>query len=153
MIPQDIESYVHRIGRTGRANREGVAYTLVTAREYRTLKHIEAVTKGKIKRREIPSVDDIFLTKYKNILSRVKTTLEKDNYKRFVPLAAELDEEFNLVDVAAALMDIIYSKEVSYDYDSNIIDNSPSYVRLFISVGRMDRIDKTLLKFFNSVFM
>lgn len=150
-LPQDIESYVHRIGRTGRANREGIAYTLVTAREYRTLKQIEAVTKGRIKRREIPSVDDIFLTKYKNILSKVKATLEKDNYKRFVPLAAELDEEFNLVDVAAALMDIIYSKEVSFDYDNNTMDSSPSYIRLFISVGRMDRIDpKTLLKFFNS---
>ena len=150
-LPQDIESYVHRIGRTGRANREGTAYTLVTAREYRTLKQIEAVTKGRIKRREIPTVDDIFLSKYKNILSRVKTTLEKDNYKRFVPLAAELDEEYNLVDVAAALMDIIYSKEVSYDYDSNSIDTSPSFLRLFISVGRMDRVDpRTLLRFFNN---
>lgn len=150
-LPQDIESYVHRIGRTGRANREGTAYTLVTAREYRTLKQIEKVTKGKIKRREIPTVDDIFLSKYKNMLSRVKSTLEKDTYKKFVPLAAELDEEFNLVDVAAALMDMIYSKEVSFDYEDNHIDSAPSFIRLFISVGRMDRVDpKLLLKFFNS---
>ena len=53
-LPQDTESYVHRIGRTGRANKEGIAYTLVTAREYMTLKQIEKVTKSKIKRKEIP---------------------------------------------------------------------------------------------------
>ena len=150
-LPQDIESYVHRIGRTGRANREGIAYTLVTAREYRTLKQIERVTKGKIKRREIPTIDDIFLTKYKGMLARVKSTLEGDEYKRFVPLAAELDEEFNLVDVAAALMNIVYSKEVSYDYIDNSLDSTPSFVRLFVNIGRMDRVDpKGLLQFFNS---
>lgn len=149
-LPQDIESYVHRIGRTGRANREGVAFTLVTAREYRTLKQIEKVTKSKIKRREIPTIDEIFLSKYKNMLSRVKASLEKEDYKKFVPLAAELDEEFNLVDVAAALMDIIYSKEVSFEYTENNIEATPSHIRLFFSVGRMDRVEpKMLLRFLN----
>ena len=40
-LPQDTESYVHRIGRTGRANKEGIAYTLVTSKEYPLLKQIE----------------------------------------------------------------------------------------------------------------
>ncbi|NRU21815.1 ATP-dependent RNA helicase DeaD [Clostridium beijerinckii] len=69
-LPQDVESYVHRIGRTGRANRKGVAYTLVTAREYMSLKHIEKVTKSKIRRREIPTVDEIFVSKYKICFQR-----------------------------------------------------------------------------------
>lgn len=149
-MPQDTESYVHRIGRTGRANREGIAYTIVTPREYQALKQIEKVTKGKIKRREIPTIDDIFLTKYKSILARVKATLEEEEYKRFVPLAAELDEEFNLVDVAAALMNMMYSKEVSYDYTESDLDSTPNFIRLFINLGRMDKIDpKMLLQFFN----
>ncbi|MDP4090920.1 MAG: DEAD/DEAH box helicase [Bacillota bacterium] len=149
-MPQDTESYVHRIGRTGRANKEGIAYTLVTAREYRTLKMIEKTTKGRIKRREIPTIDDIFLTKYKNMLARVKSTLEGEEYKRFVPLAEELDEEFNLVDVAAALMNMVYSKEVSYEYSDNDLDTAPSFIRLFVNLGRMDRVDpKVLLQFLN----
>lgn len=148
-LPQDIESYVHRIGRTGRANREGIAYTLVTAREYMTLKQIEKVTKSKIKRKEIPSIDDIFHSKYKNILNRVKETLEQEDYKKFVPLAAELDEEFNLVDVAAALMNIVYGKEISFDYTEDRIGGESSYVRLFLTVGRMDRVNpKEMLRFF-----
>ncbi len=149
-LPQDTESYVHRIGRTGRANKEGIAYTLVTAREYMTLKQIEKVTKSKIKRKEIPSIDDIFHSKYKNILNRVKETLDQDDYKKFVPLAAELDEEFNLVDVAAALMNIVYGKEISFDYTEDRIGGESSYVRLFLTVGRMDRVNpKEMLRFFS----
>ena len=149
-LPQEIESYVHRIGRTGRANREGVAYTLVTAREYMSLKQIEKATKSKIRRREIPTVDEIFSSKYKNMLSRINETLEGDSYKRFIPLATELDEDFNLVEVAAALLDMLYSKEVSYDYTENEIGSTSGYKRLFLNAGRMDRINpKQLLEFFN----
>lgn len=147
-LPQDTESYVHRIGRTGRANKEGIAYTLVTAREYMTLKHIEKATKSKIKRKEIPTVDEIFISKYRSLLSRVKETLDNEDYKRFVPLAAELDEEYNLVDVAGALMKIVYDKEVSYDYSENDIGATDAYTRLFFTVGRMDRINpKQLIEF------
>lgn len=149
-LPQDVESYVHRIGRTGRANREGIAYTLVTAREYMSLKHIEKATKSKIRRREIPTVDEIFTSKYKGMLSRIKETLEDESYKRFIPLATELDEEFNLVEVAAALMDMLYSKEVSYDYTENEIGGTTNYKRLFLTVGRLDKVNpKQLLEFFN----
>jgi Superfamily II DNA and RNA helicases len=149
-LPQDIESYVHRIGRTGRANKEGIAYTLVTPREYMTLKQIEKVTKSKIRRKDIPTIDDIFVAKYKNILTRVKSTIESDTYKKFVPLAAELDEEFNLVDVAAALMNMVYDKEISYEYTENHIGATSSYIRLFLSIGRMDKINpRLILQFFS----
>lgn len=149
-MPQDVESYVHRIGRTGRANKEGTAYTLVTAREYMALKQIEKATKSKIKRKEIPTVDEIFYAKYKNMLNTVKNTLEHDEYKRFIPLAAEMDDDFNLVDVAAALMHMVYSREISFEYKENIIGGEPDFVRLFLTVGRLDRLTpKLLLQFFN----
>lgn len=149
-LPQDIESYVHRIGRTGRAKKKGIAYTLVTAREYMTLKQIEKVTKSKIKRKEIPTIDDIFMSKYRSMVERVKETLEADEFKRFIPLAAELDEEFSLVEVTAALMNIVYNKEVSYDYTENNIGHNTEFVRLFLTVGRMDKVNpKQLLQFFS----
>jgi ATP-dependent RNA helicase DeaD len=147
-LPQDIESYVHRIGRTGRANKTGTAYTLVTPREYMTLKQIEKITKSKIKRKEIPTIDDIFHVKYRGIMARVKETLQEEGYKRFVPLAAELDEEYSLVEVAAALMSITYDKEVSYDYTEHSIATEASNTRLFLSVGRIDKANpKALLEF------
>jgi ATP-dependent RNA helicase DeaD len=131
-----------------------------------TLKQIEKMTKSKIKRKDIPTIDDIFHSKYRSMVDRVRETLEKEDYKRFVPLAAELDEEFNLVDVTAALMNIVYNKEVSFEYKENNIGqttefgrghntefvrgNSGDFVRLFLTVGRMDRVDpKQILQFFS----
>ncbi|MBL4931364.1 DEAD/DEAH box helicase [Clostridium paridis] len=149
-LPQDTESYVHRIGRTGRANREGVAYTLVTPREYRALKQIERATKGKIKRKEIPTIDDIFEAKYNTIYTKVKETIEGEDFSKFIPLAEQIDAEFDLVDVAAALMNMIYSKEVSYDSSENSISvkSSGGYERLFINLGRKDGMNpKSLLAF------
>jgi ATP-dependent RNA helicase DeaD len=149
-LPQDIESYVHRIGRTGRANKEGTAYSLVTPREYMFLKQIEKITKSKIKRKEVPTVDEIFEIKYKSIIKDIKKTLEEGDFKNFIPLATELDEEYNLVDVAAALMKMTFEKELSFDYTENSI-KSDENVRLFLSVGRIDRITpKTLLTFIST---
>ncbi|MBE3101704.1 MAG: DEAD/DEAH box helicase [Firmicutes bacterium] len=151
-FPQDIESYVHRIGRTGRANKEGTAYSLVTSREYVSIKQIERVTGSKIKRKDIPTIDDIFHAKYRSMIKSVKETLEKEDYKRFVPLATELDEEYNLVDVAAALMHTVYQMKVSYDYVENNIGTSTGFTRMFISVGRIDKVNpKSLLHFLNDI--
>lgn len=146
-LPQDTESYVHRIGRTGRANREGIAYSLVTPREYMALKHIEKATKSKIKRKEIPTIDDIYEIKHKNILNDVRETLENEDYKQFISLATELDEEYNLVDVAAALMKIVFSKALNFDYTENSIAVA-SDIRLFLSIGKVDNVNpKKLLQF------
>lgn len=147
-LPQDTESYVHRIGRTGRANKEGIAYSLVTPREYILLKQIEKFTKSKIKRKDIPTVDEIFEAKYKNIEEKIKKVISENNYKNFIPIATELDEEYNLVDVAASLMKIIFDKELSFDYKENSIGIEDNNVRLFLSIGRMDNITpRKLIKF------
>lgn len=149
-FPQDIESYIHRIGRTGRAKKEGTAYSLVTAREYISLKQIERVTGSRIRRKEIPTVDDIFQAKYRGMVKDVKETLGKEDYKRFVPLAAELDEEYNLVDVAAAVLYTLYQGKISYDYTENSIGTNTGYTRMFLSIGRIDKVNpKILLRYLN----
>ena len=58
-VPSSPDAYVHRIGRTGRAGREGVAITLAEAREHRLLRNIEQVTKRKIKIESVPTVHDL----------------------------------------------------------------------------------------------
>jgi ATP-dependent RNA helicase DeaD len=143
-LPQDIESYVHRIGRTGRANKEGIAYSLVSPREYMLLKQIEKFTNTRIKRKEIPTIDEIFEAKYKSILKDIQKSLNEDNYKNFVPVATQLDDDYNLVDVAAALMKMIFDKELSFDYTENSIAQE-SDVRLFLSIGRIDKVTPRVL--------
>lgn len=147
-LPQDIEAYVHRIGRTGRAGRTGTAYTLVTPREYMQLKNIERVTKSKIQRKEIPTMDDIFESKHRDIMVAVQEELLKDDYKKFIPVVLDLDETFNLAEVAAALMNLRYKEHISFDYTTNKLEGDAGYVRLFLTVGAMDRLTpKKLLEF------
>lgn len=57
-VPQDPESYVHRIGRTGRAGHKGMAYTFATPREIAHLKTIERVIKRKMERQNLPTMDE-----------------------------------------------------------------------------------------------
>ena len=64
-LPQDIESYVHRIGRTGRAGREGTAYSIITPKEFGFLKQIKNVTKSNIEKRTVPTVQEIYNNKIK----------------------------------------------------------------------------------------
>lgn len=148
-LPQDTEYYVHRIGRTGRANKDGIAYSLVTPREYILLKQIEKFTKSKIKRKEVPTIDDIFEAKYKHIIEKVRDTISEDDFKKFIPIATELDDDYNLVDVAAALMKMLFDNEISFDYKENSIDRDiDEETRLFLSIGRMDNLTpRKLIKF------
>lgn len=146
-LPQDAESYVHRIGRTGRANREGIAYSLVTPKEYMMLKQIQRTTKSVIHRKTVPTADEIFDTKFKGIISKVKGTVEENDFAKFVPIVTELDDEYSLVDVAAALMKMLFDKETSFDYNKNEVETPASSddVRLFISAGKRDGLTPKLL--------
>jgi ATP-dependent RNA helicase DeaD len=72
-VPADAESYVHRIGRTGRAGREGVAITLAEPREHRLLRNIERMTSQRIEIAQVPTVDDLRAHR----LQLVRTTLRE----------------------------------------------------------------------------
>src|SRR5690606_17953208 len=58
-VPSDAEAYVHRIGRTGRAGRDGVAITLAEPREHRLLRNIERLTGQPISVEVVPTVSDL----------------------------------------------------------------------------------------------
>ena len=148
-LPQDVESYVHRIGRTGRANREGTAYSLVSPKEYSMLKQIKSVTKGDITRRPIPTVNDIFSSKSESILKDVTNTINDSDYDKFLPVAKELTEKFDSVEIIAALIKSKFNSELMESYSSDVLEAPKSEdVRLFLSVGRRDGINpKSLVNF------
>lgn len=150
-LPQDTESYVHRIGRTGRANKSGIAYSLVTRKEFSKLKEIERTIRCKINKKPLPTVQDITASKSKTIVSKVTDTLNDDDYKRFLPLVSDLAKEYKLEEITAALFKNIFDKEISINYDDNASVDGENSVRLFLSVGRMDNINvKTLLEFIDT---
>jgi len=150
-LPQDVESYVHRIGRTGRANREGIAYSLVSPKEYPMLKQIKNVTKGDISKKSIPTVDEIFKNKSNSLLEDVVNSIESSDNKRYIPIAEELVEKYDPVEVIAALMKSNFNEDLFKLYTSNELKApkaDSSDIRLFFSVGRRDGLNpKTLVNF------
>jgi len=147
-LPQDIESYVHRIGRTGRANKLGTAISLVNPRELSFMKSIERVTKAKISKKDIPTLDDIFRSKNNNFKEKIVKEMEGGNFKKFMPVIEEMKETFSIEDVAAALMNMLYKDDLSFDYKVNVLEQPKRFVRLFITVGSMDKLTpKKLIDF------
>ena len=85
-LPQDIESYVHRIGRTGRADKEGLAYSIISPKEASFLKQIERVTKSTITKVAVPTLQEIFEARIGTLVSDVEDVILAGNHKRFKQL-------------------------------------------------------------------
>jgi ATP-dependent RNA helicase DeaD len=104
-IPVDTESYVHRIGRTGRAGREGDAILFVTPREKRLLYAIEHATRKKIEMMELPSTDDINNKRIEKFKQKITDTLEHVDLSLYANMIEKYKEEQDVptVQIAAAL--------------------------------------------------
>ena len=104
-IPYDTEAYVHRIGRTGRAGREGDAILFVAPREKRLLHAIEKATKKKIDMMELPSTELINDKRIANFKQKISDTLANEDLGLFTQLIEQYQTEHNVPanDVAAAL--------------------------------------------------
>jgi len=81
-IPTDPEAYVHRIGRTGRAGKDGVAITLLTPKDKRYLSRIEGFSKSKITQAQLPTEKDIQERRDIKLLEKLEAWLERDRCKR-----------------------------------------------------------------------
>ncbi|MGH1537758.1 MAG: DEAD/DEAH box helicase [Gammaproteobacteria bacterium] len=104
-IPYDTEAYVHRIGRTGRAGREGDAILFVAPREKHLLNAIEKATKKKIDMMELPSTELINDKRIANFKQRITDTLANEDLGLFTQLIEQYQTEHNVPanDIAAAL--------------------------------------------------
>lgn len=146
-IPQDHESYVHRIGRTGRAGRKGMAITFIAPREYRQLRLIERLAKTKIHHRRLPSAADILERQKEMIKERLIKTLEKNRYTDYHMILSDILEEYDAVDIAAAALQLSVEgfKEKDEEIDPLVskMENTggaPGMVRLFMNIGRSQKL-------------
>ena len=89
-IPYDAESYVHRIGRTGRAGRTGEAILFVSPRERRALRQIERVTKQRIEPMSMPSIADVNKRRLENFRNQILDTIENSDLEPYVEVIEEM---------------------------------------------------------------
>jgi ATP-dependent RNA helicase DeaD len=112
-VPYDAEDYVHRIGRTGRAGREGIAITMVTPRERRWLKTIEQFTRQPIKRGKLPTVDEVIAKRDQRFTEKLSSLLETEDFEREVSfLNGLIAVGYDLGEIAAAAIRVARSFEL-----------------------------------------
>jgi len=104
-VPYDTESYVHRIGRTGRAGRKGEAILFIAPRERNMLRAIERATRQTIEQMNLPSVDAVNAQRIAKFKQRVTETVAKGEADAYRPVLEQLETETGiaLIDIAAAL--------------------------------------------------
>lgn len=139
-LPEDLEYYVHRIGRTGRANREGVAYSFVGRRDMYKLRDIMNYTKAKIKYKKIPRAADIAHVRTQLVMRDILKVMESGNLDRYSNLiekimAQEEFQNYTIMDVAAAFL----SKQIPEDTFREIEERPKFSEVIKKKVGRSER--------------
>ena len=109
-IPTSPEVYVHRIGRTGRIGREGVALTLVDPREQRLLRNIEALTRQKIEVASLPTVAALKAKRLDATRAALQQRLVTGELDDTRVLVQSLAQDFDLLDIAAAAVAMIQAE-------------------------------------------
>jgi ATP-dependent RNA helicase DeaD len=101
-VPSSTDVYVHRIGRTGRAGREGVAITLVEPREHRLLRDIERAVGQPLEIAGLPTISDVREHRMDALRAQLREALVAGDFDRYRAVVEPLSGEFDLVDIALA---------------------------------------------------
>lgn len=109
-LPDNVESYIHRIGRTGRAGREGTAISLIQPFDRRKLTQIERQVGQKLYIRSLPSRSQIEARHLEKLQTQVLETLKGERLASFLPIVSQLSEEYEPHAIAAAALQMAYDK-------------------------------------------
>ncbi len=143
-LPYDTKSYVHRIGRTGRAGKDGIAITFITSSEYRKLRMIQQTTKTDIKQIKLPKVKDIIDSKKARIKADIGQILSAIPGHEFMEMSKDLLANNGPEDVIAALLQYSFKdvlNEKNYvEIEGSSIDKK-NKTRLFVTQGKVDGLN------------
>lgn len=103
-LPQDPESYVHRIGRTGRAGKKGIAISLISPPDFRKLSVIKRIVKTEIKKGTLPGVLEVINSKLEHVKSDIADLIEAGGLEKYLVTAEELLAFNSPEEVVAALL-------------------------------------------------
>ena len=147
-LPNDSQAYVHRIGRTGRAGKQGIAITFITSAEYRRLQYIKQSAKTDIRKAELPKVKDVIQIKKRRIKNSVSEIIKTELQPAYLELAGELLSDNTPEHALAALLQHSFSGELDAktyaDIDRNGVDRKGK-TRLFVAQGKIDGLSSNKL--------
>lgn len=109
-LPDSVESYVHRIGRTGRAGKEGTAIALIQPFDRRKLTQIERHMRQKLDVAQVPTRSQIEARHLEKLQEQVREALVGERMASFLPIVAKLSEEYDPHAIAAAALQMAYDR-------------------------------------------
>ena len=112
-IPQDPESYVHRIGRTGRAGHQGISVTFVTPNEMDYLRVIERLTRKRMIPMRPPTAKEAFKCQMESAVHEIDNLISRTDTDKYSDQANELLNEYSALDLAAALLNTVSREDAA----------------------------------------
>lgn len=137
-LPDQVESYVHRIGRTGRAGREGTAISLIQPFDRRKLQQIERHLRQSLAIRSIPSRSQIEARHLEKLETQVREVLSGERLASFLPIVAQLSEEYDPHAIAAAALQMAYDR-TRPNWANQVHDDAPDPMDMERGDGYNDR--------------
>ena len=110
-LPDNTETYIHRIGRTGRAGKTGTAIAIAQSGDRRALKQIERRVKAKLELEKIPNRTQVEAKRIGKLKAKIKETLVGERMASFLPLVRELGDEYDAQAIAAAALQMVYDRD------------------------------------------
>lgn len=158
-LPQDEEYYVHRIGRTGRAGKTGMAFSFASGREIYKLKDIQRYCKTKIQYKSVPSFGEVQEMRVDKIFESLEESMEDEKLDKYIRIVEEKIEEgdYTAIELAAAfLMNELAELENSKNdnaaadygkgksFDSSDFEQTGAgedgMARLFVNIGKKQKV-------------
>lgn len=116
-VPNEAESYVHRIGRTGRAGKKGVAITFITPKEFYQLARIMKATNSHIQKGSTPTVEQVIKAKIDALDTSLRAIIEQSKHKDYLEFAQEmLNSNHPEVAIAALLRHVYGDRFLAHSY-------------------------------------
>ena len=143
-IPQYPEAYIHRIGRTGRAGKSGIAITFVTPRQYGQLKLIERSAKTRITKEKLPTQAEVKKARENDLAESFEEVINEGKHTAFYQMADALIEKHSAQEIAAAAVYMMLGgeklEEIEEVRGGGYEGGKKDVTRLFMTVGRKDKI-------------
>ncbi|MDJ0713188.1 MAG: DEAD/DEAH box helicase [Prochloraceae cyanobacterium] len=133
-LPDNSETYIHRIGRTGRAGKTGTAISLVQPAERRMLRQIERRVRQNLKVSKIPPRSQVEAKRLAKLQAEVKETLSGERMASFLPIVRELSAQYDPQAIAAAALQMVYDR------------NCPNWMKTDWEVPESNLTPKPVLK-------
>ena len=159
-LPDEIETYTHRSGRTGRAGKLGTSIVIITKSELRKISSIERIIQQKFEEKTIPSGTEICAIQLFHLANKIKNVAVSDEINAYLPSINEVLEDLTKEELVKRMVSVEFNRFINYykkrkDISSEKLGKSEgsysqdgSAVRYFINIGARDNFDWMNLKDF-----